>query len=161
MALLRSWILGVTAAAMAVAAAQALMPEGAVKRAGRLTGGLVLALALLQPVLGAGTAGLPDTLPGASLRTGNGETGEQMLYASMKEVIEERVAAYITEKGTDPGTAAVRVTCREGGGGVPVPWQVEVTGSLTDSQRAELEQWLTSEIGIPGERQHYGGKRVE
>ena len=48
---LRGWLLSVTAAATILAAAQALMPEGAVKRAARLTAGLILILALVQPLV--------------------------------------------------------------------------------------------------------------
>ena len=45
----RSWLLGVTAAALAVALAQALTPEGTVKKVGRLVGGMVLLLAVAKP----------------------------------------------------------------------------------------------------------------
>lgn len=38
MTLLRTWIVSVTACAMVIAAAEALMPDGAVKRVGKLTG---------------------------------------------------------------------------------------------------------------------------
>ena len=51
MTLLRTWILSVTACAMVIAAAEALMPDGAVKRVGKLTGGLILVLGLLQPLV--------------------------------------------------------------------------------------------------------------
>lgn len=47
----RSWLLGVVAAALAVAMAQALTPEGAVKKVGKLVGGLVLLLAVTKPIL--------------------------------------------------------------------------------------------------------------
>ena len=47
LAWIKAWLLGITAAALLVAAAQSLMPGGAVRRVGRLTGGLVLLLALM------------------------------------------------------------------------------------------------------------------
>ena len=50
MELLRTWVLGVTAASLVIAVGEALMPQGTVKKVGRLTGGLILVLVLLQPV---------------------------------------------------------------------------------------------------------------
>ena len=50
MTLIRTWLLSVTVSAMVIAVAEALMPEGSVKRVGKLTGGLILILGLLQPL---------------------------------------------------------------------------------------------------------------
>lgn len=54
---LREWLLGVVAAAMAVALIQSLTPKGTVGKIGRLAGGLLLLLAIVRPLLG---AGLPE-----------------------------------------------------------------------------------------------------
>ena len=54
MTLLRTWIVSVTACAMVIAAAEALMPDGAVKRVGKLTGSHLSAGAAAAP----GEAGL-------------------------------------------------------------------------------------------------------
>ena len=59
MSFLREWLLGVTAAALAVALAQALTPEGTVKKLLRITGGLVLLLAVVRPLKGL----VPEVLP--------------------------------------------------------------------------------------------------
>ena len=48
--LVKQWIMGVTAAAVLVAAVGSLMPRGTVQRIGKLTGALVLMLAVLSPV---------------------------------------------------------------------------------------------------------------
>ena len=45
MGLVRQWLLGVTCTAMVLALAQALAPEGSVKKVCRLAGGLALLLA--------------------------------------------------------------------------------------------------------------------
>lgn len=47
----KEWLLGVVAAALAVSVAQALTPAGAVKKVGRLVGGLILLLAAARPLL--------------------------------------------------------------------------------------------------------------
>lgn len=57
---IKNWLLGITAAALAVSLAQALTPEGTVKKIGRLVGALVLLLAALRPLAGWGGT-LPET----------------------------------------------------------------------------------------------------
>ena len=52
MGVVRSWLLGVTAAALVVALAETLAPEGSVKKVCRLAGGLALLLAALRPLAG-------------------------------------------------------------------------------------------------------------
>ena len=51
MELIRTWILSVTVSAIVIAVAEALMPPGAVKKVGKLTGGLILVLGILQPLV--------------------------------------------------------------------------------------------------------------
>ena len=46
MELIRTWILSVTVSAIVIAVAEALMPPGAVKKVGKLTGGLILVLGI-------------------------------------------------------------------------------------------------------------------
>ena len=93
MSALRDWVLGVAAAAILAALAQTLMPEGPVKRVGKLTCGLVLLAAVLRP--------LPLFDPGAGQRWLEGyfqqveqiESGlEQDRQEQLKAVIEEKAA---------------------------------------------------------------------
>lgn len=150
MEILRTWIVGVTAAAMVLAAAQALMPEGAVKRVGRLTGGLVLALALMQPLFALCcediteiTCELPD----------EAETEEAF---SMKPVIEQELAAYIVDEGKGLGAElAAAVTCVSDEHGVPIPGEAVVTGTLTPAQRETLSAVLDRDLGIPPRAQTF------
>ena len=48
---LGNWLIGVTAAALLCALADSLMPEGAVRRVGRLALGLVMLAAVLRPLV--------------------------------------------------------------------------------------------------------------
>lgn len=160
--LLRTWLLGVILASMVVAAANGLMPEGPVKRAGRLAGGLVLILALLQPLARPEISGLiPPVVPLVPTeRTEDG--GETAIFNSMQDVIEEETSAYAMGKGKELGASPdVRIGCRAGGGGIPVPWQAEIRGSLTEGQKADLTQWIAEELRIPAERQYYDTEAEE
>lgn len=51
MELLRQWLVGITCAAMIVALADSLTPSGTVRKIGRMAGGLLLLVAVVQPVL--------------------------------------------------------------------------------------------------------------
>ena len=51
MGLVRQWLLGVTAAALVLALAETLAPEGSAKKVCRLAGGLALLLAAVGPVV--------------------------------------------------------------------------------------------------------------
>lgn len=151
MDILRTWILGVTAAAVVLAAAQALMPEGAVKRVGRFTGGLVLCLALLQPLAALEhidwSGGIPD-LPAVAA------TGEEK--DPMKPIIEGELAAYIEEQGKKLGAdLRARVTCTSDENGVPVPRYAAVSGRLTEPQRQALSAVIAGDLGIPAADQSF------
>ena len=150
MELLRTWITGVTVAAVILAAAQALMPEGAVKRVGRLTGGLVLVLALLQPLTALDYGRLSDAAAGLPA------PAEAEMGDTMKPIIEQELAAYIVDKGKALGAdLACAVTCVTDENGVPVPRGAVVTGSLTRTQRESLSAILDRDLGIPSEAQTF------
>ena len=69
MELIRTWILSVTVSAIVIAVAEALMPPGAVKKVGKLTGGLILVLGILQPLVTMDYEDLYDMVTRPLLRT--------------------------------------------------------------------------------------------
>lgn len=158
MGAVRGWLLGVTATALVVALAEALAPEGSVKKVCRLAGGLALLLAALSPLTGvlggdltAGAAG------GWRERTRRyemelAEESGQMYLA----IIERETAAYVMDKAKEFGfECAVEVTCGYDEQAVPCPWEVTARGSWTQEQRSRLERLLEEELGVPAQRQHY------
>ena len=155
MEFLKSWLLGVTAAALAVSLAQALTPEGTVKKVGKLVCGLVLLLAVVRPVAAVDPAALiPDWAgPGGLGQTGAGESGKEAL----KILIAQKTGAYIVDKGQSLGCRVTRaaVTVAEDPSGWPVPWSVVITGSWTGEGQEALERTVAEELNIPSERQSY------
>jgi stage III sporulation protein AF len=149
---IRTWILAVTAAAMVIAAGEALMPPGAVKKVGRLTGGLILALTVVQPLVTldyADLADLVEALPANAI-------AEATPYSSMTPVIEEELEAYIAEKAAQLGLACTaEVTCAPGENDVPIPQEATITGDLTESQREALAEALTQDLGLSAEHLHF------
>ena len=155
MALLGSWLTGVTAAAILCALADRLMPEGPVRRAGKLALGLVMLAAVLRPLLQ-----LEAVSPAELWEEGRVQTAArvQELEAerdqTLKAVIEEEFAAYIVDKTARMGGACtVRITCQKGEGGVFLPWAAEIRGTLPGGRREELARLLEEELNIPRDRQ--------
>ena len=152
MTVLREWLLGVTAAALAISLAQSLTPEGTVKKVGKLVGGLVLLLAVVRPVAQIDPAAL------AGLWTASGyeaqaatQGGEEVL----KILIAQKTGAYIVDKGQSLGcrVTEAQVTVAGDDGGWPVPWSVVVKGDWTLEQREELSRIIAEELAIPAARQ--------
>lgn len=155
---LREWLLSVTAAAILCALAQGLIPPGPVRRVGRLTGGLVMAAALLSPL-----ASLKGVEPEEWLESWQPQEEvqelEQQRDKTMKTIIEEECSAYIVDKAAQLGAECqVEVLCAPEGDGAFLPWQVTVTGDLTSVQREQLTQQIQEDLGVPPERQQYGTK---
>lgn len=157
MALAREWLLGITGAAILAALAEGIMPEGGVKRVGRLVCGLILLLAVLRPVV---TLELPSVAQGAQAYWNEIEEQAGRLKEGtderMKTIIEERSAAYVTDKAAQLGFACrVQVACARGEAGMYLPWSAQITGDLSDVEQSALTQWLQEDLGIPLERQEY------
>ena len=152
MGALRAWLLSVTAAAFAVALAQALTPAGTVKKAGKLVGGLVLLLAVVRPVLDLDTESLAvhaafyGEIPPA-------EAGQTVLAAH----IGDSTAAYIEQRAAQLGcVCTASVETGPGPEGWPVPASAVVSGSLTAAQRQALTALVTAELAIPAEEVYFG-----
>ncbi|SBW03518.1 Stage III sporulation protein AF [uncultured Eubacteriales bacterium] len=160
--LIRSWLVGITCAAMIVALAESLSPAGAVHKVGRLTGGLVLLLAILRPVAALDLGDLSGILAqyrveAAGYSTLLDDENERL----MKAIIEEETSAYILDKAAVLGIEDCTVTVAVADGERPVPEAVTVMGSLTENQQRALSRQIEADLAIPEERQTYRGEDVE
>lgn len=154
MGYLRTWLLGVVAAALAVALAQAMTPEGTVKKVGKLVGGLVLLLAVVRPLLTLDSGDLAVTASGyAALEPAEAVAGGEDV---MKSLIAQKAGAYIVDKAAALGfVCTAGVTVEEGESGWPVPWSAEIAGTWTPQQQKALSQAIEEELDIPKERQTF------
>ena len=155
--LIRQWLVGITCAAMVVALAEGLTPPGTIRKIGKLTGGLVLLVSILQPVVELDPAALTRSLTEYKLELGaysaqlEEENGELM-----KSIIEEQCAAYIQDKADALGIpCTVEVQAEELEGGWPAPRHVTVDGPLTQEQRGALTALIEAEFAVPAEEQTY------
>lgn len=153
----RLWLLSIVSVSLLCALADALMPKGAVKRVGRLACGLVLAAAVLTPVVQLdvedGQRWLEDYFSDLEYR--RTELKEQV-DTGMKTIIEQEYAAYIVDKAAQLGlTCTVRVECRMGEEGLYLPIWAELTGGFSQAERAELARVLEEELSIPPQGQSF------
>lgn len=150
-AALREWITSVVMVTLLLSVTQTLLPEGGVRKTASFTGGLILLLALMQPVLGADLERLElDLEPYRAAVRERQEELEKSGEKELSELIAQRTAAYIWDKAEELGLrVSVRVTVEPDENGVPVPAAVEVTGPPSE----ELAEYLEQELGIARERQ--------
>lgn len=151
MAAVREWLETVVLVTMLLALVESMIPEGAVRRIAGFTGGVILLIALLRPLLSEESTGLRLDLERytAALEARQEELAEAGSRA-LANGIAERTEAYILDKAAALGLSA-RVTVRTetGEDGVPVPAAAEVTAAWSP----ELAEYMEQELGIPEERQ--------
>ncbi len=156
--LVREWLLGVTAAALVLALAEALAPEGGAKKVCRLAGGMALLLAAAGPLAGALDGGLLTRAADGWRDRARGyeqelEEKSDLFYLS---IIEEETAAYIVDKAKEFGfDCQAEVTYGYDEEAVPRPWEVTARGSWTQGQREQLSRLLEEELGVPPQRQFF------
>lgn len=157
--LLRTWLLGIIAAGMALSALYALLPKGRMATVGRGIGGLLLLVVILRPLTDWEGADFAVSYEDCrrqieALTEEYRQSGNETLAA----LIEEKTAAYITAKGDALGvscTAQVRSQLRDG-----VPYPAEVT--LSAPYHGALSQWISEELEIGADSQHWAdGSEVE
>lgn len=148
---LREWLTSIVVVTLLLSVAQTLMPQGTIRKIASFTGGLILLAALIQPVLDADLGRLELDLgeyeASISRRRAELDTAEK---EAMAELIEERTAAYISDKANTLGLSVeVRVEAEAGADGVPAPFSVRLKGPRSE----ELAAYIEGELGIPRERQ--------
>lgn len=153
----RDWLLSVIAASLICALADALMPQGAVRRVGRLVCGLVLLWAVLSPLAGLDMSGgrqwVEDCMAALELR--EAELSETV-NGQMKVIIEQEYGAYIVDKAAQLGlSCCVQVECCLSEEGLYLPVRVRVSGALTQSGQAQILRIIAEDLGIPESEQLY------
>lgn len=109
MEMLQGWLLGLTAAALAVSLLTAMLPKGeTIRRIAGLAGGLILLLAVVQPLLRVRWEELTWRYETYQREMDRQTEAYQAAYAdSLSGDIADRTAAYISEKA-----ASLGIDCR-------------------------------------------------
>lgn len=156
MAALREWLIGVISISVMCAAADSLMPEGSVKRVGKLVCGLAMVCALMQPLMRLGGADISDWI---TANAGDSESEDILMQQSshiQKSVIEAHYAAYISDKAAELGViCAAEVDCICHTDGVYLPQRARIWGDFSDEQQSRLTQLIEVELGLSVLEQSY------
>ena len=150
------WIRALVGAAVFCALALALCPEGRVKRVLRFACGLVMAAALLSPVLSVDMESLPQALAryseAAERYTGSAEETADRLN---RTIIEGERETYILDKAAALGLEVreAAVTARWSDEGFWYPWECRL--STGEGDMSGLSRLIEAELGIPEARQRW------
>lgn len=153
---IRSWLIGLFASAAAVSVLYSLMPKGKLQTVARLSGGLILLLALLRPVLR-----WDSKLWESSLRRWQERVEVNTLSLQgagenrLSSLIAEKTAAYIQEKAEAMALTCHPTVTTEFREGVPFPSAV----TLDVPFHGALSQIIAEELDIPRERQYWQEER--
>ncbi len=154
---MKAWIMGIFAASLLSALALGLSPPGRVRSVTRMVCGLVCALAVASPLAKIDTAviaaGIAAYERQARLAVSGGEEEEKMLE---RTYIEAECAAYISARASEAGleTGEITVLARwDDQALLWYPW--EMTAACPYD--AALSRLAEAELGIPAERQKWGG----
>jgi stage III sporulation protein AF len=146
----REWIQSIVMVAMLLSVGQAMIPEGQIRKIFSFTGGLVLIVVLIQPVLGLEVGVLMEPLEEYEQQvSAQTEEIEKTVRAEQEAIIEQNLEAYISDKTDmleEGGTVRIRVETAEDG---TVILSAELVGQPSES----LAEYLEQELGIPRERQ--------
>lgn len=153
MELLREWLLGLIAVSFLTAAAQAVMPDGAVKQVGRLACGLMLFLALVRPLLGMDYGSLSQAVRDCQEElSARQETLEETGKELTGDIIAGETDAYIQHMTEELGLDCQITVEWIWEGETPTPVQAIVTGELSDGDRAALNEALVRDLGLEREQ---------
>ena len=154
--LIRQWLMGITGAAMLVALADSLTPQGSVRKMGRLIGGLVLLIAVLNPLLRLDEGALTRALTEYELDVeAYSAQLEEQNRDMMKGIIEAQTAAYIQDKAAELGMDCQVAVETQDDGDWPLPVAVTVWGPLSPEQQAQLTREIERDFAISARQQYY------
>ena len=146
----REWIRSIVMVTMLLSVGQAMVPEGQIRKIFSFSGGLVLVIVLLHPVLGLEGSVLIEPLEVYERQIfKQKEELEQMVRAEQETIIEENLTAYISDKAEaleEGGAVRIRAETAEDG-------TVTLSAELVGQPSEQLTEYLEQELGIPRERQ--------
>ncbi|MCC8182017.1 MAG: stage III sporulation protein AF [Clostridiales bacterium] len=153
MELLKEWLLGVLAVSFLTAAAQIIMPDGAVKQVGRLACGLILFLAIIRPLLGMDYGSLSQVIRDYQEElSAQQETLEKTGKELTGDIIAEETDAYIQDMTEELGLDCQIAVEWSWEGETPAPVRAIVTGELSDGDWAALTEALVRDFGLEREQ---------
>ena len=149
MGMVKTWLLGIVLAAFAASLARQMAPKGREQTLVRLTGGLLLILAILRPLGNIDWDRSVIPAGGFSAEIQAQRWREEQL-SEFSAIIAEKTVAYIWDKAQALGlNCRITVLTEAGDSGIPLPARVTIHGAY----HAGLSVWLDEEVGLPADKQ--------
>ncbi len=152
---IRGYLVAVVAVCMICVLALQMVQKESMRKLVRFVGGMLILLVVATPLLSFDMEDLAGFLEDASSRLDIdtsmiGETAENALAEHIKKTTE----TYIEQKANELGaTVQAKVVLTEEE--YPVPYSVEIIGSLTPAQQKELSLYMSRDLGIDVLRQEW------
>lgn len=147
------YVLSLITAALIGGILTGLLPGSSCGKALKLLCGIFLMAAVLRPL---GSLTLPDLDTWLESWDREAEAaarvGEDYLQAQKRQVISQRLEAYILDKAEQLGA---QLTAKVTLDGQDCPEAVTLEGTWSQTQQEQLRQLLETELGIPKERQQW------
>ena len=146
---MKEWVMALVGVSFLAAAAQSLMPDGAVKKVGELACGLLLFLVVTGPILGARYDRLLDRVEDLQdqaqmIQQQTHEQGQSLI----RSFIERESRAYSQDKRDELDLDCQIEVLWDWSAEPPVPEGVVVTGQLSPEQRQQLSQTLQKDLDL-------------
>jgi hypothetical protein len=155
---IRNWIIGIAGAAVLTGIALAITPRGRVYSVLKLVCGIVMALALIKPLMNLDFEAYSRSLAGYreqadAIGSEAGETQDRL----SRTIIEEEYAAYILDKAQLYNIEAftVKVNVKWGDEGWWYPYEAYLDMTGPEDSKKSLMRIIESDLGIPAERQYW------
>ncbi len=152
MSFFRTWLFGIVAAAMALSVLYALVPKGTFLTVAKCTGGLIMLLVVIRPLLALDLAGLHVDYREWE-RTVQQQTDDYTAanQQEMAAIIQQETAAYISEKAAALGLACHPEVVCQLQDGVPFPAEV----AMDIPKDAALARLIAEDLGIDEAHQRW------
>lgn len=151
---IRAYLLSVTAAAILCGIMNTLTgTKGTIAAVMKLLSGIVLSLAVLQPLGSLALEDLGDYLQGVNLDAADAvEAGTQQTNLALGARIKEQTEAYILDKAAEL-SLELTVEVQLDSGSLPKPVRVVLRGAASPHAKTTLQELIYQELGIPKEAQ--------
>lgn len=149
----REWCIRLIVTGIICSVALAAAPEGGAKQGVKIACSLVSALALISIFGNLNTDEFSKTLAKLRLEAEReAEEGYKKGNEETRFIIEEKCEAYILDKEEAQGLS-VEVTAKWSDEGYWYPYEVQLSGEVTQEKKSSVTYVIESELGIPSERQ--------
>ena len=155
----QNWIRALAAASVISALARQLTPPGPVRRVTDFACGVMMLSMLLSPILRADPGVLADASADyRSTVTKLTEDMEAQEKQLLRVYIQRQTAAYILDEAQRIGVTDLKAeVLAKWRGESWVPDEVYLSGTVSPEEKKRLSGYLSTELGIAAERQHWNG----